>query len=130
MLDQMTISYTLKLSSGSLLVKNAYLATSILSRLKGLLGRNELPSDEALVISPCNSIHTFGMKFPIDVVFLDKNNTVTGYKMNVRPNRVLFAPKKTRKTIELASDTLAQHELRKNLTVGFERNGPTSAPTE
>src|SRR4030088_896304 len=42
------------------------------SRRKGLLGRNGLPAGEGLWIVPCESVHTFGMKFPIDLVYVDK----------------------------------------------------------
>jgi len=40
------------------------------TRNKGLLGRNSLASGEGLWIVPCEAIHTFGMRFPIDLVYL------------------------------------------------------------
>lgn len=46
------------------------------TRLKGLLGRRELSSEEGLLIRPTTAIHTWFMRFPIDAVFLDKNMTV------------------------------------------------------
>lgn len=45
-------------------------------RAIGLLGRRALAADEALLIRPCSSIHTFGMRFAIDVVFLDRAGVV------------------------------------------------------
>jgi uncharacterized membrane protein (UPF0127 family) len=51
-------------------------AYSLLARMKGLLGRQGLEPGESLWIRPCNSIHTIGMKFPIDAVFLDSRNTL------------------------------------------------------
>jgi len=49
--------------------------TSIFERLRGLLGR-KLDQFSALWIVPCNSIHTLGMSYPLDVVYLDRNNSV------------------------------------------------------
>jgi uncharacterized protein len=52
------------------------LASSFRSRLKGLLGRSALPEGQGLWIAPCNSVHTFFMRFPIDVLFLDRGQKV------------------------------------------------------
>ncbi len=62
-------------------------ATSLAARLRGLLGRNELTSDSALLISPCNSVHTFGMRFPIDVAYLDQHLRVIKTVTNLKANR-------------------------------------------
>lgn len=58
------------------------------SRSKGLLGRTSLPADEALWIVPCPMIHTFFMKFPIDVLFLDSDLTVRRVIEDLRPWRL------------------------------------------
>ncbi len=54
----------------------ARIATRFTARARGLLGGPPLELDEALLIAPCSSIHTFGMRYPIDVVFLDRNARV------------------------------------------------------
>lgn len=46
------------------------------SRRRGLLGRDSLAENAALVIAPCNSVHTFFMRFAIDVMFVDRSGTV------------------------------------------------------
>ena len=46
------------------------------SRLKGLLGRDSLPNGEGILLRPAGSVHTWLMRFPIDVVFLDRELTV------------------------------------------------------
>ena len=53
------------------------LAQSFLQRLRGLLGRPPLRAKQALWLAQCNSIHTLGMRYPIDVVFLDRAGKVT-----------------------------------------------------
>jgi len=51
----------------------------------GLLNKKSLSRGEALVISPCNSIHMFFMRYPIDVVFINKNDEVVGLVKNIQP---------------------------------------------
>jgi uncharacterized membrane protein (UPF0127 family) len=58
------------------------------TRRKGLLGRATLSAGEGLWIVPCEAIHTFGMKFPIDLVFLDRNKIVKKVRQNVVPGRL------------------------------------------
>ncbi len=78
------------------------LATTFLQRLIGLLSARQLSDYQGLIIAPCSSIHTFGMRFTIDVVFLDKSNRVIGYADSVRPNRIRMAPKGGEKVLEIA----------------------------
>ena len=66
---------------GKVISENALLANNFFTRLKGLLGKNSLAINEALWISPCNSVHTFFMNFTIDVAFLDEE----GYIIEVFP---------------------------------------------
>ena len=61
---------------GTLLADRAGEATGMWDRMKGLLGRDGLPVGEGLLITPCNSIHMFFMRFPIDALFLDAQGTV------------------------------------------------------
>ena len=55
--------------------------------MRGLLGRDGLPQGEGLLIKPCGSVHTFFMRFPIDVVFLDRELSVLAVRPEVRPWR-------------------------------------------
>lgn len=58
------------------LATTALLANESRTRREGLLKRTSLEPGEGLLISPCEAIHTFGMRFPIDVVFIGKDRTV------------------------------------------------------
>jgi uncharacterized membrane protein (UPF0127 family) len=60
----------------------------MLPRMKGLLGRRELPPGEGMLIRPAPSIHTFFMRFPIDAVFLSRDGDVLKISPNVKPWRV------------------------------------------
>jgi uncharacterized membrane protein (UPF0127 family) len=61
---------------GSVICERCVVADRMLPRMKGLLGKRELVAGEGLLIQPAPSIHTFFMRFPIDVVFLAKNGEV------------------------------------------------------
>lgn len=63
-------------------------ADTALSRLIGLLQRSSLDEDEGLIITQCRSIHMFFMRFPIDAVFVNKNNVVIGLVENIKPFRM------------------------------------------
>lgn len=58
------------------------------SRLLGLLGRAGLARDEGLLLTPCTSIHTFFMRFAIDVLYLDRNHVVMKAVQTLRPFRL------------------------------------------
>ncbi len=64
------------------------LADTFLSRLKGLMFLKKMDGFDGMLLSPCNSIHTFFMKFPIDVYFLDKNYQVIKIYENLGPWRI------------------------------------------
>ncbi len=64
------------------------LADSFRARSQGLLGRAGLGSEEGLWIVPCGMIHTFFMRFPIDVVFLDRGLNVRRVVENLKPWRL------------------------------------------
>jgi len=83
-------------------------ATSWKSRLKGLLGRESLAQGEGLHIEPCNSIHMFFMRFPIDVAFLDPGGKVVRAIHGIKPWRATRVFLDAHSALELPSGTLAQ----------------------
>jgi uncharacterized protein len=88
-------------ADGGVVCARCLLADRPLSRLRGLLGRGELPAGEGILLVPGGSIHTLFMRFPIDVVFLDRDDRVVGTRSTLRPWRMAFA--RARKTLELAA---------------------------
>lgn len=62
---------------------NVSKTSTMFERMRGLLFRKKLTSDQGLWIQPCNSIHTFFMTFPIDVIFMDKSGTVIKVSENI-----------------------------------------------
>ena len=64
-------------------------ATTFASRLLGLALLRDLPSGHALLIPDCRSVHTFGMRFPIDLAFLDERGRTIRVEQSVGRRRVL-----------------------------------------
>ena len=83
-------------------------ADSILTRMKGLLGKKSLPEGEALWLRPCNSVHTFGMRFPIDVIFLDRHQRVVALFRDLRPNRLTIPSFSASSALELPAGTIGR----------------------
>ena len=73
------------------LCANCRVADNIFTRVRGLLGRSTLEPDEGLLIVPCPSIHMFGMKFALDVIFLNSENIVTDFVENIAPGKFYLA---------------------------------------
>lgn len=101
----------INLSNQKVLAYRAKIAASIWQRMKGLLGRQELKKGEALIIPDSGSIHTFFMKFSIDLVFLDSQGKVLKIAQNVSPWRLVLAPLRSRNVIELPAGITAEQGL-------------------
>lgn len=63
----------------------AKVASTFSERARGLIGTKSLGPDEGMLILRCNAIHTFFMGFPIDAIFLDRNDRVVKTVRNIRP---------------------------------------------
>ena len=61
------------------------------SRRRGLLGRSDLPRSTVIAIAPSNAVHTFGMQFPIDVIFIRRDGRVVKRVRHVVPRRIAWA---------------------------------------
>jgi len=81
-------------------------ADNFLTRLVGLLKRNHLGPEEALWLMPSKGIHTIGMKFPIDVVFLNRGNTVVGLVQGMAPCRLSSIHFSSYSVLELPTGTI------------------------
>jgi uncharacterized membrane protein (UPF0127 family) len=61
------------------------MADSWLGRLRGMLGRRRPVNGEGLFLTPCSSVHMYGMRFPLDVAFLDRSGTVVAMYLSLGP---------------------------------------------
>jgi uncharacterized membrane protein (UPF0127 family) len=80
------------------------------ARMRGLLGRDGLEAGEGMLIDPAPSVHMFFMRFPIDVVFLDRSKRVVKVVHQLRPWRAAGA-RKAVAALELPAGTAARAGL-------------------
>ena len=81
------------------------------SRRRGLLGRHSLEPGEGLWIIPCEAVHTVGMRFALDLIFLDRKHVVRKIRHSVPPWR-LSGALRAQSVLELAAGTLAGADVR------------------
>ena len=94
-------------SLGTILADKVGVAASRTARAVGLLTRSGLDPGEALWIVPSRGVHTWGMRFTIDVVALDEAGTVIDAVSNLRPWRMRLPRRGTAGVLELPAGTLA-----------------------
>ena len=94
------------------LASKVTLARTWTARLVGLLGRRALGEDEAMVFPRCRAIHTLGMRFPIDAVFVDRDWQVVGLRRALPPWRIVLPVRGAWGVVEVAKGALARIGLR------------------
>jgi len=97
---------------GEDLIEIVELAVGLRDRMVGLLGRRSLGPGRAMHLSPCNCIHTFFMRFNLDLFFLDESQRVVRVVRDVRPNRIVAGGAGARSVLELESGWLPPAALR------------------
>lgn len=90
------------------LARDVKIASSFFARAKGLLGERSLADGNALWIHSCRSIHTWFMRFPIDVVFVDDRMRVRKVCENVGPWRMTLPSPKLKSVFEMPAGTLSR----------------------
>jgi hypothetical protein len=109
------------LLDGRVIAKKVGIAGSFVRRLIGLQWRRDLPDDEGLLIKPCNRVHSFNMKFPIDLVFVDDKGTVVELIPSFRPGQVSPKVSGTAGVLELSAGTADRVGLRREDRLTFDR---------
>lgn len=100
------------------LTRQTWLATTVrsadgfLTRLIGLLARRRLGAEEALWLVPCWAVHTIGMRFPIDVLFLDREGKVVTVLEGLRPWRLSPIVVRAHGVLELRGGTIRKSGTR------------------
>ena len=93
---------------GTVVAQDVRLAEGVWSRFWGLMGRKALPNDAGLLLKPSSSIHTAFMRFPIDIVFLDRSLRVVKVVPELKPFRVSVAFGGAYSALELNAGAAAQ----------------------
>lgn len=95
-------------------------ANNFIKRFKGLMGRESLDEGKGLLLDPCNQIHTFGMKFSIDALTLDKNGAIIYIDKCVESGKVRKFVSKGKKVLELPSGTADKYMLQVGQIISME----------
>ena len=90
------------------------------SRAKGLLGRESLAEGEGLLFTHCSSLHTFFMRFAIDIVFMDRERRVLKSAKAVPPFRLVAAPLRAHYALELPAGAIGESATREGDRLLFE----------
>ncbi|GEM_PF-4771036 len=90
---------------------------SFWGKLRGLLGKNNLPTNQGILLVNCRQIHTLGMKFPLDIVVLNKELRVLDFKDNFSRNRIGRYYRQGYYIIELPVDSRHKNLFTKNKKV-------------
>ena len=99
--------------TGTVVARRAAKAETLSARMIGLLGHATLPEEEGLIFEGCRSIHTVGMRFPIDVVFVDRRWMVVQVKPHLAPGRLPMPVWGAWGVVELAAGRIAKTGLRR-----------------
>jgi len=97
---------------GGVLIEELGIAKTFRERAVGLLGRRHLPPDQGLYFERCSSVHMFGMRFPVDVVFLDADGVIVKTVSVLRPWRIALCGG-AEHAVELAAGMVGALRLRK-----------------
>lgn len=93
--------------TGAVLANRATYAATFFRRFVGLLGRSGLLPGEGLILVPCGAVHTLFMRFPIDVLFLDRSQRAVAIISDLRPYRCPPGARAARFAVELPAGTVA-----------------------
>jgi len=85
-------------------------AATRVTRRRGLLGRDSLRATEGLLLSPCKAVHTVGMRFPIDVIFIDRDGRAVRIVPSLAPWRIAMSAR-AKAVIELAAGQAAASDI-------------------
>lgn len=106
--------------NGVVICEKVELANNFYKRFMGLMYRKSMEENEGLLLDPCNQIHTFGMKFPIDTITISRDNIITKIDVKVGPGKVRPKVKDGKKVLELTAGTCEKYGLELGDSIEFQ----------
>jgi len=108
-------------SDSSVLFNQAKVTQTAWERLRGLLAYPRLDDNQALLITPCSSVHMFGMRYPLDIAYLNKAGEVIKTVASLRPLAISMCWGASA-TLEMPVNALSKHNIQKGDVLTWERN--------
>jgi hypothetical protein len=97
--------FVTNLTRGSVLVDKGQVADNFWTRLKGLIGKRELPLGYGLLIAGCKGVHCMFMSMPIDIIYVDKQDQIVAIDAHMRPWRIGRIYRKSHYVLEVPAGT-------------------------
>ena len=97
------------------------IADSFWLRFKGLMFKKNLANREGLLLRPCNGIHTFFMRFNLDILYLDKENNIIKSFFDVSPGKILPVMKECFSVLEIKAGNLPREKELLNMKCDFSK---------
>ena len=107
------------LIDGAVIAEKVKKADRFFTRLKGLMWKKTINDDEGLLICPCRQIHTFFMRFPIDVLFLSESGEILFLKESMAPGKISLTIPNCSQVLELKNGTICRKTISVSKTVLF-----------
>lgn len=108
--------------TGKVLANDVRMARTFWSRFRGLMFTSEFRPGKALHIQPCQSIHTFFMRYSIDVLYLDSNLKVIAVEENVKPGKFGRIHRRASSVVELPIGKVSETETEIGQEVQFQNH--------
>ncbi len=111
LLISMTTVFLVNKTTGEVLTKKVKIVDDFKGRLKGLMFTETFPAYGAVIIKPCRGIHTFFMRYPLDILLLDEENLVIYKQESLPPGRVTPLLSHSKIAVELPAGSLKEKEV-------------------
>jgi uncharacterized membrane protein (UPF0127 family) len=108
------------LQQGRVLLPTVLVADRATERMRGLLGRDSLPPGSGMLLAPCGSLHTLGMRFALDVIYFDSAWRVVRTVRTLPPWRCSFGGWRARAALEIQAGSFDFATLDPALPILFE----------
>lgn len=115
------MDFYLAIRDDIVLFNEVKLANDFRTRLVGLLKTKSLDPQQGLLLEKCRQVHTFGMKFSIDVIFLSREGEILDMEKNMGPGRISRHVKDAYWVLELESGSLARQNLKNHQQITFRK---------
>ena len=93
-------------SQNTVLAEEALWAQSYWARLRGFLGRPEPTAGQGLILDPCNSVHMWGMRYALDILFANQDDQVVDFEQGLQPWKLSRRVREATRVVELPVGTL------------------------
>lgn len=125
----MTVIRIVNRSRGTLLGNRIVLVESWTGRLRGYLGRREPQPGEGMLLVPCNAVHMFGLKFPLDLIFLNQSGDVVETIEDLRPWKRTSRIEDARSALEIPGGTIQSSHTRVGDRLAWTPPEPVFSPS-